>query len=96
MIKLPWPFTWDRRKRKPVQFNVINAVELKPEANYIIFADESSGLNRAEVQKLLHDLRKAGVRNVVSFLLSGNPDEAVQIISKEKNRATTRHRNKHS
>lgn len=70
-------------KSKTVKLNIINAIELKPEANYILVADNRN-ITQANLAKIMADLRKAGVRNVVSFMLSGSPDDAIQLISKEK------------
>lgn len=68
---------------KAVKLNIINAIELKPEANYILVVDGKI-LKRPEVERVLKDLKKHGIRNVVSFMLSGSPDDAIQLITKEK------------
>lgn len=88
-----WP--WQRKPERKVRLDVINAVELKPEANYILVADHKH-FSRPDMEQVMKDLRKAGVRNVVSFLLGGSPEEAVQIISKEKTHATKSTRRKYS
>lgn len=71
-----------KRERK-VKLDIINAIELKPEANYILVCD-TKYFKREEIESILKDLKKHGIRNVVSFMLSGSPEDAVQLITKEK------------
>ena len=88
MINWPWV------KAKPVhkvKLDIINAIELKPEANYVLVAD-ANRIDRGTMLKVMADLRRAGVRNVVSFMLSGRPEDAIQVISKEKKHATVKAR----
>jgi hypothetical protein len=73
-------------KRRKVKLDIINAIELKPEANYILVCDTKT-FKREQVESMLKDLKRHGVRNVVSFMLSGSPDEAIQLITKEKSSA---------
>lgn len=80
MITLPWQKPVRERK---VKLDIINTVELKPECNYLLLTDKRL-MNQEQIKQLLKDLKKAGVRNVVGFMLSGDPDDAVQVISKEK------------
>lgn len=70
-------------KQRKVKLDIINAIELKPEANYILVCDTKI-FKREQVESMLKDLKKSGVRNVVSFMLSGSPDDAIQLITKEK------------
>ena len=79
-------FSRKPKRQRKVKLDIINAIELKPEANYILVCDAKT-FKRAEVETMLKDLKKAGVRNVVSFMLSGSPDEAIQLITKEKKHA---------
>lgn len=82
---------WNRKSAAQVKLNIVNAIELKSEANYILVAD-TAHFTRPELEGIMKDLRKAGVRNVVSFLLAGSPEEAVQLISKESKHATKKSR----
>lgn len=79
-MKLPWQQSGTKRK---VKLDIINAIELKPECNYLLVTDKPL-MNQEQIKQLLKDLKRAGVRNVVGFMLSGDPDDAVQVISKEK------------
>lgn len=76
------------KSQRRVKLDIINAIELKPEANYILVVN-GKDIKRPEIESMLKELKKSGVRNVVSFMLSGSPDEAIQLISKEKKHATT-------
>lgn len=86
MITLPWHKQKPQRK---VKFDIINAIELKKECNYLLVTDKHT-MNHEQIQQLLKDLKKAGIKNVVSFMLSGDPDDAVQVINEEKKKHATR------
>lgn len=79
------------KRSAPVKIQVVNAIELNPYSNYILFVDGDLH-KRPEVESMLKDLKSHGVRNVVSFMLSGSPDEAIQVISKEKRHAPSKTR----
>lgn len=73
--------------KKQVKLNVINAVELNPYSNYILICD-SGVFTRKELEQVMKDIRRAGVKNVVGFMLSGNPEDSIQVIAKERKSAT--------
>lgn len=81
-------FSRKPKRQRKVKLDVINAIELKPEANYILVCDTKT-FKREEIESMLKDLKKAGIRNVVSFMLSGSPDEAIELVTKEKHSVKT-------
>lgn len=85
-------FKWPKRSRD-IQITV-RAVALDPAASYIIVANPNNMAEPA-VKNLMKDLRKTGVKNVVAFMLSGSPDDAIQVIEKGKKHATSKTRRKH-
>lgn len=73
-------------QQKPVNINVINALELHKDSTYILLAD-STALSRSDMEQVMKDIKRSGVRNVVSFMLAGSPDDAIQLVERNKPRA---------
>lgn len=78
-----------RTPTKRVSLNVINAIELKKDSTYILVANTKT-VGKEDIQTIMKDIRKAGVKNVVAFMLSGNPDEAVQFVQSNNPKRRTK------
>lgn len=76
-------------KEKPVKLNVVNAIELKQDANYILVAD-SRHVTDKDMLDIIKQCKKYGVNNVVAFLMNGGGKSAVQLIDRPKPRRTTK------
>lgn len=75
------------RKPKPAaKLNIINALELQKDSNYILLAD-TRHVTDAEMQKIISQIRKAGIRNVVGFLLQGGKKTSVHFIDRKTPRS---------
>jgi hypothetical protein len=76
--------SWNwRQPKKHVKLDVINAIELKPEATYILVADKKA-VTREDITMLMGSMRKAGVKNVVGFMLGGAPEDSIQFVEHHK------------
>lgn len=78
-----------KQPQKHVKIDVINAIELKPDATYILVAD-SHAVTRADIQTLMSQMRKAGVKNVVGFMLGGAPEEHIQFVEHHKRKRSNK------
>lgn len=75
-------FHW-KQPQKHVKIDVINAIELKPDATYILVADHNA-VTKADINDLMVNMRKAGVKNVIGFILGGSPEEHIQFVEHHK------------
>lgn len=74
-----------KHKKWEVKLEIIKAIELRKDANYILIG-EMDGVSRKDMETMLKQIRKAGISNVVAFMLSGNPDEAIQTVNVKRNK----------
>lgn len=77
-------FSFTRKPKqptKPVKLDIINAVELKKDCNYLLLAD-SRHISPEEMRDVIKSARKVGVKNIAAFLMNGGDKNVVQLIDR--------------
>lgn len=77
------------RKKQAVKVEVINAIELRKDSTYILVANTTQ-VKQADIQSIMANMRRAGIKNVVGFMLSGAPEDAIQFVTQEKKAHATK------
>lgn len=76
-------FSLRRKPTKLVKLDIVNAIELKKDCNYILVAD-SRHLSEREMKEIMKSCNKVGVKNVVGFMMNGGDKQPVMLIDRPK------------
>lgn len=68
---------------KAAKLNIVNALQLQKDSNYLLLAD-TRHITEDELKTMIAQIRKAGIQNVVGFLLQGGKRTSVHFIDRSK------------